>query len=305
MNSEIPSMNYFTQITRNSAKAVRRIFRAASGLGISRILNDERSPDTKKAERSFDKLQNEFNPLPEYGYGNYDIWKRACERSTTLIGLEGIERGGASLLEIGAGDGMLGVALSSFGHNVTLFDQVDWRCTQAKSLEMLLAPPQPAIPLADAGFDLIYSFNTFEHLEHPEEIFQEIVRLAKPGGWIYLHFGPLYDSPWGLHAYRTLRMPYPQFLFSEDFIDRKLQHLGIHDLGSSRNALQYLNKRKILDFKQVFSNPSLQSTINYNYDHSYLGLIRRFPDSFRGRNLHLNDLVTSHIELIARKNDGR
>ena len=40
------------------------------------------------------------------------------------------------------------------------------------------------IPVPDASADIAISLETIEHLENPRAFFRELVRIAKPGGWI-------------------------------------------------------------------------------------------------------------------------
>ena len=41
-----------------------------------------------------------------------------------------------------------------------------------------------ALPFADEFFDVIVSDYTFEHIEHPEQVAPELLRVLKPGGYI-------------------------------------------------------------------------------------------------------------------------
>jgi SAM-dependent methyltransferase len=58
------------------------------------------------------------------------------------------------------------------------------------------------IPFPDQYFDFIYSTDVFEHLENPALVIDEIIRLLKPGGsiWLaFLHYGhanALHDLRW-------------------------------------------------------------------------------------------------------------
>lgn len=47
----------------------------------------------------------------------------------------------------------------------------------------LIAPDEP-LPYADDRFDLIFSSWVFEHIDHPETMARELLRIVKPGGYI-------------------------------------------------------------------------------------------------------------------------
>ncbi len=54
------------------------------------------------------------------------------------------------------------------------------------------------LPFADATFDAIITFNTFEHLSDPDRSAAEIFRVLKPGGRLVVHTAflqPLHESP--------------------------------------------------------------------------------------------------------------
>jgi 2-polyprenyl-3-methyl-5-hydroxy-6-metoxy-1,4-benzoquinol methylase len=42
------------------------------------------------------------------------------------------------------------------------------------------------IPIADATGDVVVSVETIEHLENPRAFIRELVRIARPGGWIFV-----------------------------------------------------------------------------------------------------------------------
>ena len=65
----------------------------------------------------------------------------------------------------------------------------------------------------DETFDFVFSYDAFEHFASPENVLLEAIRVVRKRGYIYLEFGPLYYSPYGEHAYRSITVPYCQFLF--------------------------------------------------------------------------------------------
>jgi SAM-dependent methyltransferase len=269
---------------------------------ISGILKSTGPAETVRAERSFELLQSRYAPRPEYGYDPVSVWQRATSRSVKLVSLPGLDTPGKQILDIGTGDGVLGAVLNAFGHSSTLVDQEDWRHEPAKKVRFVAADCCDHLPFDDASFDLICSFNSFEHFPEPEKVFAEILRVVKPGGWIYLDFGPLYSSPWGLHAYRALRMPYPQFLFSEEFVREKLREIGIWDLGKKRTELQFLNQWPVARFDQLWNQATCKVVSSKrSIDESELKLVLQFPEAFRGRGLSVEDLTAASITVSIQK----
>jgi SAM-dependent methyltransferase len=284
----------------------RRLNRAADGLSlpprieflISQTLGRSSTPVLTRSEVAFDTLQASWDPRSPYGYDPVSIWKRAASRSQTLVSIPGLGTPGKKILDVGAGDGMLGVALNAFGHLATLTDLEDWRHGAAKAVHFEEADCCQALPFEDASFDLVCSFNSFEHFPTPDTVLAEIVRVTKPGGWIYVDFNPLYASPWGLHAYRALRMPYPQFLLSEGFIASKLEDIGIWDLGKKRTELQFLNRWSVSEFDRLTNNPAFVVVRNQRtVDISELELVLQFPEAFQGRGLTFEDLTVSGLTM--------
>ena len=261
---------------------------------IDRILRDERPPDTHRSEGAFERLQAAYpsNRGDLYTYDDFSLYERALQRALRILRLSGLEEYGRSVLDIGAGDGVLGAILKNYGHSVRLTDMEDWRSRVGRQVEFHRADVTKGLPFEDATFDLAVSFNSFEHFPDPRAAFNEALRVTKPGGQLYFDFNPLYCSAWGLHAYRSLYMPYSQFLFSGDFIDAQLERLGISDLGGTRTTLQFLNEWKSVQFEEVWrEGGALVKECEWVCDASQLGIVLEFPEAFRGRGLTVDDLV--------------
>jgi len=270
--------------------------------GIERILREPIPNRALDSEDIFARLQDEYCPPDPYGYDSYHTWCRASERVKTILAIPELQIPGIHVLELASGDGMTGKLLYDYGHNVTLCDVEDWRDDHARSLPFLECDICQTIPLEDESFDLIYSYNAFEHLSDPDFTFHEIKRLSRSGGVVILSFGPLYSSPWGLHAYRALNMPYPQFLFSKSFILRKIRQLRIFDLGRETDLLQPLNEWRFEQYQALWHDNCFEIVEEHlGEDWSHLGLVMRFPEQFSGKNLRVVDLVTTSIHVVLKK----
>ena len=120
-------------------------------------------------------------------------------------------------VELGCWDGMVLGALAKRGHVAYGADVssegFDGRARAAGA--RLVLTDASTLALASETVDLVYSFAAFEHFADPHGVVDEAWRVLRPGGHLYLMFGPVYTSPYGLHAYRQIPVPYCQYLFTE------------------------------------------------------------------------------------------
>ena len=270
---------------------------------VSIILARKDLPDCSAAEAVFENLQNEYSGVPEYGYDPYSTWSRGLERIKTLLKMvDCLKTPGMKVLEAGCGDAMTGYLLSAFGHEVMLTDMDDWRDKRAHRLPFSPSNICLGLPFEDQQFDVCVTYNSFEHFIDPEAALTQLIRVLKPGGWLFTDFGPLYAGPWGLHAYRTLRMPYPQFLFSETFWHSKLHTIGMHDLNRSMDDLQPMNRFTVTQFRELWKSSGCEIVKYVDQPaEPHLDIIERFPESFQGRGLTIEDVSTQSMKVLLRK----
>ena len=127
----------------------------------------------------------------------------------------------------------------------------------------------------DDFFDVIIMNDVVEHVDNPENIFNECYRILKPGGRIYLNFPPYYH-PTGAHLSDAIGIPWVQCFFSDSFLIKLYKDL-VKDLpdGSERiefristgengkEYFSYINKMTIKKFKKLKS-PKKFKILYYN-----------------------------------------
>jgi SAM-dependent methyltransferase len=271
---------------------------------VRNILASKISPQVYDDEAVFQTLMAQYAPPPEYGYDPYSTWVRGMERAQGLLKqITGLRESPKRTLELACGDGMVSAALMSYGHDVTVMDMDDWRDSRARACPFVrVNVDEDDLSSFCSGSDLVFSYNSFEHFAKPDLVFEKILTCVKPGGWIFLSFGPLYAGPYGLHAYRSMPMPFPQYLFSEEFIDQKLAQLGIRDLGKDLQKLQPLNGWLIRQFDKLWNSD--QVSIQYykrEVSKKYLKIIQKYPAAFQGRNLYLEDVTTLAVHVLLQR----
>ncbi|MFJ7899237.1 class I SAM-dependent methyltransferase [Streptomyces sp. NPDC096198] len=106
---------------------------------------------------------------------------------------------GRTVADVGGGGGWFTEEFRRRGAHAYLFEP--------DAGELGPKPPAGAViadgyllPLADGSADVVFSSNVLEHVADPETFLSELVRVARPGGLIYVSFTN-WLSPWGGHEW--------------------------------------------------------------------------------------------------------
>lgn len=100
--------------------------------------------------------------------------------------LDGQHSGGGVLADIGCGAGQLWPLVSTQFDSYVGVDVLRYEDFPAEAEFHLADLNSGQLPLPDASADVVASVETIEHLENPRAFARELVRVAKPGGWIVI-----------------------------------------------------------------------------------------------------------------------
>lgn len=238
------------------------------------------------------------------GYEPAELAKRGSERAAKLVPLfEKYRRTPLrKSLELGCWDGMVSYSMQKSGFNATATDIRDEGFEKAALCEgvKLFKMDASRLVFPDESFGLVFSFDAFEHFSNPEAVMQEALRVTQPGGLIYLEFGPLFFSPMGLHAYRSIPLPYCQLLFTHTQLTDYAEALGYGKI----DYLESLNGRSLAQYRDLWKSCKSVADIifcNEIHDYSALQLIRTYPSCFRSKTDDFANLTVSTLEILLRK----
>ena len=132
---------------------------------------------------------------------------------------------GKSYLDMGCGTGELTLALAGMGAGrITGVDFLPRSIDTARAHAARIGAANVSFACADLHewqppkkYDVLLSFDAFEHIDDPRAFLLRMKALLAPGGVAVVCFGPLFHSPFGDHMWGFFRvqLPWRGVLFSE------------------------------------------------------------------------------------------
>lgn len=163
----------------------------------------------------------------------------AANQIIDFFGGDGITLEGKNVVDIGCGDGLiaLGVCHKSQPSLLAGYDvaepNIEALTRMAEAMEVAPLPSRETfrlersgdthIPVDDDSFDYAFSWSVFEHVARPVEMFEEIRRILRPDGVLFLQVWPLYFSEHGGHLWLNYREGFSHLLRDEPEIERDLR----------------------------------------------------------------------------------
>lgn len=164
---------------------------------------------------------------------------------------------GAHALDVGTGAGYMTRAMRAAGVRCTGIEydrgELTWRGEPPTGIAIASALE---MPFADGTFDVAFSSNVLEHVPDPWVMADEMVRVTRPGGVVYLSYTN-WLSPWGGHE----TAPW-------------------HYLGGRRAAKRYERKTGTApknDFGASLFAVSVTDALSWAQNHPDADLLAAFP----------------------------
>ncbi len=121
------------------------------------------------------------------------------------------------------------------------------------------------MPFAEASFDTVIMNDAMEHVAKPLEVLNEVNRVLKPGGKLYINFPP-YNHPFGAHLSDAIGIPWVHLLFDDNTLIKGYKELvknlpdGDERIGfridtddKGKEYFSYINKMSTKRFKKILS----------------------------------------------------
>lgn len=227
------------------------------------------------------KLDQKY--YPEY----LDRWDDILLRGIVLKYLNP----GFRMLDIGAGAGIIEyMNFKGLVSEVVGIDP-DPRIMENKFLDRAYIGYGDKTDFCDSEFDIIICDNVLEHIENPKQLFSEVHRLLKPGGYF------ISKTPNKFYYVSIIATFTPHFI--HEFINRKRGFRAedtfptLYKINTKRAQLKYgkLSNLEMIEFNSYEGRPEYLRYFGYLY---YIGIAYERVIN----KLNLNFLKTIHISVF-------
>lgn len=136
--------------------------------------------------------------------------------------------------------------------DLNLADKFEFVCADAAKL-----------PFEENSIDTIIMNDAMEHVDDPEAVLTECLRVIKKGGRIFINFPPYYH-PTGAHLSDAIFIPWVHMFFSEDVLIESYKHLAknypdgderiefrISENVQGKEYFSYINHMTIKRYKKI------------------------------------------------------
>jgi SAM-dependent methyltransferase len=112
---------------------------------------------------------------------------------------EYVRLNGAVILDVGGGPGYFADAFRAAGtHYLGVDPDVGELSARGALTPGMIRASGTELPVRTGSVDICYSSNVLEHVADPVAMLDEMVRVTRPGGTVFVSFTPWF-SPWGGH----------------------------------------------------------------------------------------------------------
>lgn len=186
---------------------------------------------------------------------------------------------GMTVLDLGAGHGMHAGFLDKHFREVYCSDVIDYTSLYGGEFFKLLQEKYTRngyhvdlqkihfirtdamrLLYKDNFFDMIISFNAFEHIPDPGAALEEMVRCTKDGGYVYIQFDPIWTTDTGSHFFHRVPEPWAHLIYDEEGFISRMRASGAEDgeVGEYRKAM---NRKRLHYYLQIFGDLAKRGAI--------------------------------------------
>jgi SAM-dependent methyltransferase len=198
-----------------------------------------------------------------------DHFDHAAQAIIDFIISDGVQLEGSLIADIGSGDGIIdfGVAMKARPAKLVGYDI---RPTDREALRRAVVAAGVSeefpdaehfafveskvdlIPAEHDSFDVVLSWSTFEHVDQPVRMLQEVRRILKPEGVFFLQLWPFFGSQHGGHLWLSVEEQFAHLSRSPFQLEAELKgKRGTDPSRSADDEFRSLNRITLNDLQRA------------------------------------------------------
>lgn len=215
---------------------------------------------------------------------DFDLHQREVDEAIrTLTAAGWAPSAGHRVLDLGGGQGMHVGYLAAQGLDVTCADIINYVALYdgeffkriREKHELYGVPFDTArinfvttdamnMVFRDQSFDVVVSFNAFEHIPDPSAALFELMRILRPGGYAYIAFDPLWTADTGSHFYHRVPSPWAHLIHDDEAYTQQMRAAGAteEECAEYRGAM---NRWRRFQFEASFARLGAQVVFSDDY----------------------------------------
>jgi ubiquinone/menaquinone biosynthesis C-methylase UbiE len=99
-------------------------------------------------------------------------------------------------------------------------------------------------------FDMIISFNVFEHIPEPEVALKEMIRCTRNGGYVFIQFDPIWTADTGSHFSHRVTEPWAHLVLSEEDFTARMKASGAAD-SEVEDYRTAMNRKRLRHYRGI------------------------------------------------------
>jgi ubiquinone/menaquinone biosynthesis C-methylase UbiE len=233
--------------------------------------------------------------------------------------------GGATVLDIGGGAGMHAGFIAQHASHVTTIDIVDPNVTFGGEFLKLLREKYARhgvaldiakvdfrradameLPYKDGLYDLVVSWNAFEHIPDPARALREAVRVTRPAGYTFVTFDPIWTADTGSHFSAFVPEPWAHLTLEQSAFVERMRSAGATE-GQVAEFMSAMNKVRLADFERIFAAVEAEGLGKIEFRNSWSGTVDKdstdHPNYSVARSLGYTEreLLTRGLSFVIRR----
>ncbi len=126
------------------------------------------------------------------------------------------------------------------------------------------------LPYRDNWFEVVTSFNAFEHIPDPRRALGEMLRVVRPGGFVYITFDPIWTADSGSHFWPMVPEPWAHLVESDDVFRQRMRDGGATD-GDLAEFMSAMNRRRLSFYDALFVDATILQGISVLHRNRWSG----------------------------------